>query len=146
MTKKEKLTKADFEDFNANCNHMSDGERLAFLHKVARVESSEPLPADRMKELMKLMARQVRGKGVARTQIAADAAAVAHFGWRARRAVAYKRTAERHFAAARPILARYHLEVVQLCGPRVVPDRAMGTRRPDTPADVSGSRDYLLIA
>lgn len=146
MARKEKLTKADYDHFNAYCNSMSDGERLAFFHKAARIESAEPLPAERITALMKLMARQVRGQRVARSQVAGDAAAIAHFGWRARRAVAYKRSPDRHFEAARSILARYGLETVKLYGPRSVPDRAMGARRIEAPSVAFGVSDLLLIA
>lgn len=126
MAKAKRISARELETFNSNAKRLSDGERQAFLDRLAH-QNAIDARCDKAiaRALMKWLGKQVRGQRVSPHKIEADVAVIMLNGIRAKRSVAFKRPAEKWFDLVAAILKRYDAEVVRQADPLGM---AMGIR------------------
>lgn len=112
------ISAAEMKAFARNARNVTGDERTAILQRITyrnAVEArAEPAHAA---ELAQRLAKQVRGKGVARAKIAADVSAILVNAIRAKRCIAFGECPARFFDTVAEILAAYNTEVVRTSDP-----------------------------
>lgn len=113
-----RISAKEIEEFNGRATRLAPAERGAVLERITlRNAMDARCDKDIARNLVKLLARQVRGQGITVDEIAADVAAVMLEGIRAKRAIAFKQCACQWFAGAASILERYDAEAVPHADP-----------------------------